>query len=163
MSLSVNQNTNINQAQYKSQSKQGQPCFYVNRVQTSDCCSFSKPKSQTFYDKVVSFAGKVSQNLSLSQIMKTITPQKPVNTLVVNDVATTQPIYFEKTQNGYIPSTAGFEEEFETSYVPKTTAAPTTEPDLTAAKRAIRNSFLAEDNANKKMKKGINPYLGKLF
>lgn len=163
MSLSVNQNTNL--TSYPQLNQQNR---YICRNLPADSCSFSKSSiqnnNQTTLDKLISFAGKAVHNLSLPQIMKVITPQKPVNTLVEKEFLPkiNPPKYFEEGQKGYLPSTKGYVDEAEkTSYIPATTPAPKTEQDLTAVKRALRNSYYAESFANKRMKSGINPHLGK--
>lgn len=126
-----------------------------------DCCDFSNKEkiNQNFLNKVISFAGQVKE--SFSQILKIITPQEPVNTLVA-DEEIIEPKYFEEGQNGYIPSTEGYVDEQATStYIPSTTPAPKVEQDTTKAQTAIRNSYLTEKLVNKKISGGINPHLGK--
>ena len=67
-----------------------------------------------------------------------------------------QRIYFEDTQDGYIPSTKGFIEEKNdkdiTSYIPSSKGVKPLPDDLTAAKRAIKKSIEAENLTNSRMK-----------
>ena len=165
MSLSVNQTSNSNLTPY---CQANQPQRFVVSQMPADCCDFSSKQNQnqTFMNKVVSFAGEIKKKLSFEQIMKVITPQKPVNTLVKDEfssqVKPPEPKYFEEGQKGYIPSTKGYvEKEEKQSYIPATTPAPRTEQDLTKVKNAIRNSYYAENFANNRMKSGINPHLGR--
>jgi hypothetical protein len=121
-------------------------------------------------------------NITQEQIIKTITPQapnrefdKPIYSDKTNyleayresmileqerlellnskvEIINKEPKYFEEGQNGYIPSTKGVQIEEETGYIPSTKPAAPAIEDLTAAKIAIKNSYLAENITNTRMK-----------
>lgn len=151
MTLSVNQTYNINNNQYGQNECKPKQMYFApkNNLSADTFVNSNKTcENKGFLDKIVSFG----KNLSWEQITKVITPQKPKTTFD-DDVP---PKYFEEGQKGYIPSTKGFvEEEEKTSYIPSTKPAPAVEEDLTKAKIALKNSYLAENLTSTRMKDGF--------